>query len=216
MLTNDELLTTTRTVRKRLDLERPVPRSVIEDALRVAFQAPTGANAQNWLWVVVDDPAIKQAMSDIYHRGMARHGALHPQPALSMSGYSLDTLADGVAHLNANLHRVPVLMVPAYRPRYGTGSGFAQAALWGSLLPAVWNFMLALRVRGLGAAWTTVHLHCHDEMADLLNMPRDFMQAGLFPVAYTIGTSFKPANRAYSERRIFWNRCSDVVKQGAD
>jgi len=209
MLTNDELLTTTRTVRKRLNLERPVPRAVIEDALRVAFQAPTGANAQNWLWVVVDDPAKKQAMSDIYHRGMARHASVHPQAALSMSGYSLNNLADGVAHLNANLHRVPVLLVPAYLPRYGTESTFAQAALWGSLLPAVWNFMLALRVRGLGAAWTTVHLHCQDEMAALLNIPRGFVQAGMFPVAYTVGTDFKAANRAFSEQCVFWNTCPE-------
>jgi len=107
--------------------------------------------------------------------------------------------------LAANLERVPVLLVPTFAPRYPTATTFGQATLWGSILPAVWNFMLALRLYGLGSAWTTVQLHREHEMAELLGIPEDHVQAGLFPVAYTIGTDFRPGDRRYSERRIFWN-----------
>jgi nitroreductase len=200
------LLTTTRTVRRRLDLERPVDPEVVRKCLRIAFQAPTGANAQNWGWVVITDPELRRRAAQIYKAGGDRHRELFPAAPVTMSGYQMDPADTDFAPVLAS---VPVLVVPTFSPRFGAESMYAQASLWGSLLPAVWNFMLALRMHGLGSAWTTTSLHCHEEMAELLGIPSGYFQAGLFPVAHTIGTDFKPANRSYSETRIFWNRWAD-------
>jgi nitroreductase len=208
-LTLVELLTTTRTVRRRLDLDRPVARTLVEDCLRIGFQAPTGGNAQNWGWVLVDDQAMKQRMAEIYRAARDDHDLLHSSPAASASGVDTRRMSDAGRALAANLERVPVLLVPAFAPRYSTATTFGQATLWGSILPAVWNFMLALRLHGLGSAWTTIHLHREGEMAQLLGIPEGYTQAGLFPVAYTLGREFKPGDRRYSETRIFWNEWLD-------
>jgi len=109
-------------------------------------------------------------------------------------------------YLRDNLERVPVLVIPTLRGRLDGEDIFYQASLWGSILPAVWSFMLALRARGLGSAWTTIHLHREREMAELLRIPFDqYTQAGLFPVAYTLGTDFKAGDRALSESAVRWN-----------
>jgi nitroreductase len=204
VLTNEELLTTTRAVRKRLDTERPVDPELVEACLRIAFQAPTGANSQNWGWVVITDPELRRQAAEIYRSASDTHFALYPKPMLNMSGWDIvSTLPQNFPDVLAS---VPMLVVPAFAPRYGTETAFAQATLWGSLLPAVWNFMLALRMHGLGSVWTTNHLHHHEDMAELLGIPPECMQAGLFPVAYTIGTDFRRADRSFSEARIFWNQ----------
>jgi nitroreductase len=205
-LTNDQLLTTTRTVRKRLDLQRPVERAVVEECLRIAFQAPNGQNRQDYGWVVVDDPDLKKRMGELYRLGMQDHqqrdtagepGQFRSRPQITAS----------VQYLKERMEQVPMLLVPTVGRRYGNATTFQQASMWGSILPGVWNFMLALRARGLGSAWTTIHLYREQEMADLLGIPYpDQRQAGMFPIAYTLGTDFKPADRSDSETRIFWNR----------
>jgi nitroreductase len=207
-LSIDELLTTTRTVRRRLDLTRPVDRPVVEECLRIGFQAPTGQNRQDWGWILVDDPAIRQAIGDLYRRGLADHMQRDRsrEPAAPEPGAGADRIASSVAYLVEHMQEVPVLVVPTVGRRYDEATSFGAASVWGSILPAVWNFMLALRSRGLGSAWTTLHLYREDEMADLLGVPADQRQVGLFPVAYTVGTGFRPADRAASEARIFWNR----------
>jgi nitroreductase len=205
----DALLTTTRAVRKRLDMDRPVDRSVIEECLRLAFQAPTGANSQGWGWVVVDDPETKQRMAEIYRSGIVDHRN-RPKVDESPPEQPNPRMSESVAYLADNLQRVPVLVVPTIDRRYGVDTTFQQASRWGSILPAVWSFMLALRSRGLGSAWTTIHLYREEEMAELLGIPYpEQTQAGLFPAAYTIGSEFSPADRSSSESRIFWNRWSD-------
>jgi len=99
---------------------------------------------------------------------------------------------------------------PAFWSRFGgRDTTFQQASHWGSIVPAVWSFMLALRSRGLGSTWTTVALHCEDDLAKLLGIPPQFTPAGVFPVAYTIGLDFKPGDRSFSESRIFWNHWPD-------
>lgn len=204
-LTVDEVLTTTRAVRRRLDLDRPVPRAVVEECLRLAFQAPNGSNAQDWRWVLVDDPALRAAVADRYRAGLADHLARDR----SGEPETPDTMARGaesVAWLVEHLHRVPVLVVPTVTDRYGTATTFQQASRWGSILPAVWSLHLALRSRGLGSVWTTLHLYREAEVAEILGIPAGHTQAGLFPVAYTRGTDFRPADRARSEDRIGWNR----------
>ncbi len=204
-LTPDELLTTTRAVRKRLDLARPVPRPVVEECLRLAFQAPNGSNEQDWRWVLVDDPDLRVAVADVYRRGLADHLARDRSGEPEGPGASPRT-ADSVAYLVEHLHEVPVLVVPTIGGRYGTDSTFQQASRWGSILPAVWSFHLALRSRAMGSVWTTLHLYREQEMADLLGIPPGHTQAGLFPVAYTIGTDFGPADRSLSDQRIGWNQ----------
>ena len=206
----DEVLTTTRAVRRRLDLERPVSREVVEECLRLAFQAPNGANEQDWVWVLVDDPETRRAMADLYRAGHAEHRRLHagsrPSSPPPDSPERIDRRHRSVQHLSDHLEQVPVLVVPGIGVRYGQSTTFQQASLWGSILPAVWSFVLALRSRGLGSAWTTLHLYREREMGELLGIPESYVQAGLFPVAHTVGTSFRPAPRDKAEERIFWNR----------
>jgi nitroreductase len=210
-LSPEELLTTTRTVRKRLDLDRPVERSVVEACLRLAFQAPNGSNQQTWGWVVVDDPDTRQAMADIYRRTLSdyvsrpRTGGERP-PSAPTQTRAQRRMTESVMHLTDHLHEVPVLLVPTFHGRVEGKPVFWQASRWGSIAPAVWSFMLALRLHGLGSAWTTLHLLREREMAELLGIPETETQAGLFPVAYTKGTDFKAADRSASEARIRWNR----------
>jgi nitroreductase len=209
-LTPDELLTTTRTVRRRLDLGRPVARATVEECLQLAFQAPNGGNMQRWGWVLVDDPELRVAVADVYRAGMddeiaanrARYGR-SPYPETP----EMAKVAASVAHLRDHLHEVPVLLVATVAGRLDDAPLFRQASVWGSILPAVWSFMLALRTRGLGSAWTTVHLHREREMAELLGIPHEKVtQAGLFPIAYTLGTEFRPADRSKSASTVHWNR----------
>jgi nitroreductase len=207
-----ESLTTTRTVRRRLDLDRPVARAEVEDCLRLAFQAPNGSNQQSWNWVLVDDPATREAMTAIYRASMDDYVA--KMNAARASGSvrtyeptpSRQRMTDSVMHLREHLHEIPVLVVPTIAGRLDQANIFEQASRWGSILPAVWSFMLALRTKGMGSAWTTLTLLREAEMADLLGIPYDRVtQAGLFPVAYTIGDDFRPADRSASEAAIRWN-----------
>jgi nitroreductase len=209
-LTPDELLTTTRSVRRRLDLSRPVERALVEECLHLAFQAPNGSNLQLYDWVLVDDPTVRAAMATIYRAGMQDQidggvTAARRDPPSDAAAWQSPITAS-VFHLRDHLHEVPVLVVPTVSGRLDGTSIFDQASRWGSVLPAVWSFMLALRTRGLGSTWTTVHLHREQAMAELLGIPAlDVTQVGLFPVAYTIGTTFRRADRAKSASSIRWN-----------
>jgi nitroreductase len=202
-LSIDELLTTTRTVRKRLDLERPVERGVIEECLELALQAPNGSNHQQWRWIVLDEPETIQRAAAIYVSAMEQYTAdiAAGREQYLRGGSRAAQIGASVAHLKANLHRVPALLIPTLADRFGvhrkrSGETFHEASQWGSILPAVWSFMLALRSRGLGSAWTTIHLLREHEMAELLGIPYEAnVQAGLFPIAYTIGTEFRRAAR---------------------
>jgi nitroreductase len=203
-LSVDDVLTTTRSVRKRLDFEKPVPREVLLECLELALQAPTGSNAQGWQWVFVDEPEQKKALADIY-RTNATPYLDRPKPEYGDErDQQRPRVYDSAKYLNEHLHEVPVMLIPCLEGRpEGTGAGF-----WGSLLPAVWSFMLALRSRGLGSAWTTLHLVGDGEKlaAELLGIPFDkYSQGGLFPIAYTKGTDFRPAKRLPAEQVTHWN-----------
>jgi nitroreductase len=201
-LTNDELLSTTRSVRKRLDLERPVERAVLQECVELAIQAPSGSNIQRWHWVFVEDAAKKQALADLYNRVFS---VAYSQDTMHQFDASGRRIYDSARYLAEHLHEVPVLLVPCQwgRPADGVPAG---AGYWGSILPAVWSFMLALRSRGLGSAWTTMHLAFEREAAELLGIPFErCAQAGLFPVAYTIGTDFKRVPRANVDAIMHWD-----------
>jgi nitroreductase len=206
-LTADEVLTTTRSVRKRLDLDRPVGRDVLIECVEIAHQAPTGSNMQGWRWLFVDDPVKKKALADMYRANFFPYVNAPDRPKNDAQG---DRILDSATYLAEILDQVPVLLIPLHAGRLDVGTPtFGQASAWGSLLPAVWSFMLALRERGLGSAWTTLHLPNEKEAAELLGIPFDrYTQAGLFPVAYTVGTDFKPAKRLPADKFISWNTWS--------
>ena len=206
-LAAEEVLTTTRAVRKRLDLDRPVEREVVERCLRLAFQAPNGSDRQTWGWVLVDDPSTKFEMAAIYRAALQDfvqrpRGDDDPVPPATEKQRRM---SESVMHLTDHMAEVPVLLVPTFHGRVEKKGVFWQASHWGSIAPGVWSFMLALRLHGLGSAWTTLHLLRETEMATLLGIPDSETQAGMFPIAYTLGTDFKVADRSNSESRIRWN-----------
>lgn len=191
-MTPDEMLTTTRAVRKRLDLQRPVEPEVIKECLRLAIQAPSGGNRQDWRFLVVTDPQVKARLAENYRAGAldvfnaARDAATEEG---SRKAY------EGAVHLAETLEQVPVIVIPC---QLGTLPGFtnqAAAGFYGSVIPAIWSFMLALRSRGLGSTYTTAHLRREAEVAAILGIPEGVTQIAMLPVAYTIGTDFKQADR---------------------
>jgi nitroreductase len=198
----DLLLSTTRSVRKRLDLGRPVEPEVVLECLRLAVQAPTGSNQQGWRWVVVTDPAAKAALADLYRRGGGEY--LRAAEELAADGQQRRVVSSAV-YLAEHLHEVPVLVIPCIIGRLGDDTAASAAGLYGSILPAVWSFQLALRSRGLGSTYTTLHLAHEAEAAELLGIPDHVTQAGLLPVAYTKGTDFRPAERPPVEGITYWN-----------
>jgi nitroreductase len=210
-LTADEVLTTTRSVRKRLDFDKPVDRATVEECLEIAMQAPTGSNRQGWHWVVIEDAELRAAVSDVYRRNFdeyrATPGAEYPEG--DSRAERMDKVRDSAGYLSDNFHKAPMLLIPCLWGRLDNVNVNQGAGAWGSLLPAVWSFMLALRERGMGSAWTTIHLmnDGEREVADILGIPYDKVsQGGLFPIAYTIGTDFKPAKREPLANVLHWDR----------
>jgi nitroreductase len=213
-LSPDELLSTTRSVRKRLDLTRPVEPEVIRECLELAVQAPTGASSQGWHFVIVTETAQRQALTAIYRKGWAvyrervkaGHGIFKPEQTPEHLATVRKVLASAV-YLVEHMHEVPVLVVPCIQGRPEGLPSVDQAGLWGSILPAVWSFMLAARARGLGTSLTTVHLYFEQEAAEVLGIPFERVtQAALIPMAYTLGTDFKPAPRKQLESVLHWDR----------
>jgi nitroreductase len=207
-LSVDELLTTTRSVRKRLDFDKPVPREVVMECLELALQAPTGSNAQGWQWVFVEDPAKKKVLADIYRANATPYLDLPKPERGDIRDDQIDAVMNSAKYLNENLEKAPVLMIPCLEGRPDGAPAAMSASYWGSLLPAVWSFMLALRSRGLGSAYTTLHLLGEGEKqaADLLGIPYEkYSQGGLFPIAYTKGTDFRPAKRLPAEQVSHWD-----------
>jgi nitroreductase len=205
----DEALTTTRAVRRRLDLDRPVERSVVEECLSLALQAPNGSNRQLWRWILIDDPEVREKVAGIYRAALDGHaasGVSADKPVVAdRSLPEVIRMSASVMHLRDHLEQVPVLVLPLLAGRVDGASIFYQASMWGSVLPAVWSLMLALRSRGMGSAWTTIHLHQEAQMAQLLGIPPEYTQVGLFPVAYTIGTDFGLAGRRPLREVASWN-----------
>ena len=214
-LSSNELLATTRAVRKRLDLSRPVEPEVIRACLHLALQAPTGGNSQGWHFVVVTDRRQRQALSEVYRKGWAfyleqvmSNNMTLPGPELTPERVTtLNKVLESALYLAEHMHEVPVLIVPCIQGRTEGLPSAVQAGFWGSILPAVWSFMLAARSSGLGTSLTTVHLFYEQEAAQVLSIPYEQVtQAALIPTAYTLGTEFKPAPREPLESVLHWDR----------
>jgi nitroreductase len=206
----DRLLTTTRAVRRRLDLQRPVEDDVLLDCLRLATQAPTGGNIQHWRWMIVRDETKRHKLAELYNQAFGPYIAIQEQ-AVDPNNEQQMRVIRSAKHLGEVMHEIPVLVIPcelgrpdemAMAPGWSnaTASGF-----YGSVWPAVWSFMLALRSRGLGSALTTLHLVFEKEVGELLGIPETVTQIGLVPVAYFTGKTFKPANRRPAEEITYWD-----------
>lgn len=200
----DHLLTTTRSVRRRLDLTRPVPREVLLDCVRVAQQAPTGSNLQGWRYVIVVDPEKRKALADIYRRSSAEHRAAYPD-VWNPQDPQTRRVYDSAEYLLEVIDQVPALVVPCIKGRPEGMSPTGLSVLYGSICPSVWSFMLALRSRGIGSSWTDIHLLHEAEAAELLGIPKKVTQVALLPVAYYTGTDFKPAHRPPPETITYFD-----------
>ena len=206
----DELLTTTRSVRKRLDLKRAVSPEILEECLEIALQAPTGSNSQGWQFLFVTDAAKRKALADLYKRAFTAYANRKDQPQYGEGdprAAQRPRVLDSAMYLTLHLHEVPVHFIPCIEGRVENAPAFAQASVYGSILPAVWSFMLAARARGIGSAWTTLHLPFEQEAADLLEIPFErFTQVALLPVAYFTGQTFSRAERIPGRRLTHWDR----------
>jgi nitroreductase len=200
-LTPDELLTTTRAVRKRLDLDRPVPLEVVREALAVALQAPSGSNRQTWQWIILTDPELKAEVAEFYGRSYLAYSQVQTAATPAQA-----RMAASAGYLREVMAQVPVLVIGAIGLDGSDLPAGNQAGLWGSVLPAAWSLALALRARGLGTTWTTLHLRYEREVAKVLGLPDDVRQGVLMPVAYTKGTDFKPGPRVDLDSVVHVNR----------
>jgi nitroreductase len=213
--TVDHLLTTTHSVKRRLDLTRPVEPEVLERCIEIALHSPTGGNYQGWHFVVVTDSEKRAALADIYRRG--RDAVLiYDAPKWAEQDTRMSQhqgMVDASNYLHDHLHEVPAYVIACiesrmeevtttYHPTFGS---FNTASLYGSILPAVWSIMLALRARGLGSSWTTAHLVYEKEAAEVLGIPDNIIQTALLPVAYFTGADFKPAKRRPVKEVTHWN-----------
>jgi nitroreductase len=208
-LSTDELLSTTRAVRKRLDLDRPVPMELVRECVELALQAPSGSNLEPWSFVVVTDPDRRRALADVYRKALDVYRELptsadkvtKDDPELEASQRRI---MESVEYLGEHLHEVPVLVVPclANWPAAGPMDRLMDSVMYGSVMPAMWSFCLAARSRGLGTAWTSMHLICEQEAAEVLGVPDTMRQVGLLPVAFTKGDRFRPAPRRSVDEAI--------------
>ncbi len=219
----DHVLATTRAVRRRLDLERPVPLEVVRECLELALQAPTGFNQQNWRWLVVTDPEKRQAIGEIFRR-VERPFMDMMEQSIRNGDEETRKVATSSWYLAEHLHEVPVHVIPCSISRidgvramfdslgYETDlENMAASAIYGELWPAAWSFMLALRSRGLGSSLTMIHLGAESEVAELLEIPEDVTQAGLLPVAYFRGEDFRPGPRRPVDDVTFYDAWGQPV-----
>jgi len=210
-LSADEVLTTTRAVRKRLDFDRPVELSVIRECLELALQSPTGSMSQSWQFMLVDDPAQKAALAALYKRGWdgyvdQPYSILNLHQGTDMAD-AAGRAADSAAYLAEHMARAPWLVIPLVAGRYEGADAAMIAGVYGSILPAVWSFMLAARERALGTCWTTIHVVYEKESAEILGIPyAEYTQVAMIPVAYTKGTDFRAAPRRNVDQFIHRNR----------
>ena len=202
----DKLLTTTRSVRKRLDFGRPVPRELVLECLEIALQAPSGGNSQPWRWLIVDDPDTRKRLAGLYQRSHDPYMAANREAAAATGRADvMGKIMDSSQYLSDHMGEVPVMVIPCLLNRPEGLSQGEVAGFYGSILPAAWSLMLALRSRGLGSAWTTLHLAFEKEAGEVLGVPDTVTQAALIPIAYYKGDDFKPATRQPVEKVVYFN-----------
>lgn len=210
-MTPEELLTTTRTVRKRLDFTRPVPLDLVKHCLQVALQAPSGSNRQHWQWLILTDPAQRAAIGALYRRAFEEY-LDSPTPADKLFADDPERtkiqqrVTSSAAYLAERMGDVPVLVIPCLETDSADLPSGNQAGMWASLHPAMWSYMLAARSVTLGTALTTLHLKYEKEAAEVLGLPANVHQAALIPTAFYTGDTFKPAPRVPLEDVVHIDR----------
>jgi nitroreductase len=193
----DQLLISTRSARRTLDLAAPVDLAEVTDCLRIGLQAPNGTNQQQWRWLVVADADKRARLAELYRAAYL---------SMTDGNFVGDLLGEddfgrmmtSTEWLVTRLAEVPLLVIPCYEPylpRHDGDDQFFTATLYGSIFPAVWNFQLALRTRGYGTCITTMHLLRHAEVAELLEIPDGVVQGCLLPVARLAVQQTRPAPR---------------------
>ena len=212
-LSVDEVLATTRAVRKRLDFDKPVEPEIIKECLEAAIQSPTGSNSQSWQWLVVTDPDQRAALAALYKQGWELYTQMEGNVETAYKGLDEDRVSqqnrvlDSATYLAQNFEKVPVMMIPILPGRFEGLPSMASAAMLGSILPGAWSFMLAARERGLGTAWTTIHLMFEEQAAEILGIDyQSYTQCALITCGYSKGTDFKPAKRPPLETVLHWDR----------
>ena len=212
-LSVDEVLATTRAVRKRLDFDKPVEPEVIKECLEAALQSPTGSNSQSWQWLVVTDSDQRAALAKLYQQGWELYTQMEGNVQTAYKGEDEDRISqqsrvlDSATYLAQNFEKVPVMMIPILPGRFEGLPSMASAAMLGSILPGAWSFMLAARERGLGTAWTTIHLIFEEQAAEVLGIDyQSYTQCALITCGYSKGTNFKPAKRPPLETVLHWDR----------
>ncbi len=191
----DEILRTTRSVRRRIDFDRPLEPRVIEECIAIASQAPTGIPAEGWRFLVLTEPAPKRALAELYRSALATLAAARGT-----------AIKPSQQHLADHLEAMPALILVCAEGRPAPDSIPLQVAFYGSVLPAAWSLMLALRARGTGATWTTLHLLHEREAAEALGIPEDVTQTILLPVGYSLNAVMRPADRRPPAEITYWNR----------
>jgi len=220
----DHLLTTTKAVRRRLDLARPVPRAVVRECIELACYAPNASNAQEWHWVVVDDPGLRAEVAAQYRAVTAPPVAQMLETKEAMGDGAGARISRSILWLAEHLAEVPLIVFPCYdiaaaearyrtlipdpalRDRGGVETHEMTPGMYASILPAVWSFQLALRSRGLGSVLTTAHQADQTAMAEILGIPVSWHQTALIPVGYTTGGDFTRSARRPVDDVIIWNR----------
>jgi nitroreductase len=207
LIQTDQLLSTTRAVRKRLDFTKPVPRELINQCLELAVQAPTGSNSQTWRWLVIEDAEQRQALADLYRKGAGEYLTAAGEQANETGDAQTQRVFSSAIYLAEHLQEAPVHIIPCVQGRPPEPVALTLASgLYGSIYPAIWSFQLAARARGLGTALTTLHLVHEKEAAEILGLPDDVLQVALLPLAYTKGTDFKAASRPPVADITHWDR----------
>lgn len=205
----DLLLSTTRSVRKRLDFERPVERELLLECLRLAVQAPTASNRQTWRWMIVTESGLKAKIADVYREAAIPYLRESQATAADGGGAQDRRVFDSAMYLAENLEKAPAFVIPCIAEDLGKLDPLGATVALGSIVQAGWSFQLALRARGLGSTWTTLHLRNAQAVADLLGIPAGVTQVSLIPVAYTKGLDFRPAKRPPVEEITHWDHWTE-------
>ena len=208
LTSSDLLLSTTRAVRKRLDLSRPVESSLVVDCIELSQQAPTGSNRQGWRWIIITEKEKRETIANYYRKGAGTYLEEAKNTAISQGADQDLKVFESAQYLADNMENVPVLVIPCINTSHMplNAPGRKWLSLGGSIFPAIWSFQLALRARGLGSCITTLHLAYEKEISELLGIPEEFSQVALLPVAYTKGTDFKSAKRPPVAEIVHWNK----------
>ena len=208
----DYILQTTRSVRKRLDLTRPVDVNTVTKCLDIALQAPTGSNAQGWKWLIVTDKEKISKIGEYYRKSFITYST-SGRPPRRADPEQQKRVVDSSTYLADHMSKVPMMIFACVKGKLTNNVNSAMvASLYGSVIPAAWSLMLSLRARGIGSAWTTLHMSYEKECNEILGIPDNVTTAVMLPVAYFTGETFKKAKRIPAKEITFWDTWGKTEK----